>query len=617
MVTAEIERLVTLPEIGRPTVSPDGERVAVYHSGTGHNEVHVIDIQTGSVEQWSDGNAPNHMQWPLLWSGDSQSVYLHVDEAGDESNDICALGATGTMRPVLETDGQTNLHDVAGERLLVTSTHEGQMNLYTYDRGTETLQQRTTHTGSVWEATLSPDGDCIAYATNETDDALNQDVSLLDTAANPDTPTKLDIGAEGSETIPADWGPAGRSLLVGDDSTGKERAGLYDTQTDEIRWYGDGSVVESPACFQPDGSAFYVERMREATIVPVRYDIESGEGTPLELSDGVASLGWRSDRALDDSRVLLTYTTPTRRTELVVYDHETTSSRSLLERDYGGFGHDEFADAEYICVESDGVPETEQAAIEHGPSETLEIGALLYDSGERPSPLVVKIHGGPRRMDRRAFNRRVQFLCALGYSVLQVNYRGSSGRGRAFADAIVGDFGGAEQGDIATVAEHVIDTREWVDSERVGVYGGSYGGYSTYWQLLQYPDLYDAGAAVVGTTDLLDAYEQAPPNFQTEYFERYLGAPEDHEQLYRERSPVTHADNLAAPLLIAHGTNDSRVPISQARRLRDAFLEYGLAEGETGEFEYHELTERGHHTVDTDQRIQTATVFADFLDRRL
>jgi dipeptidyl aminopeptidase/acylaminoacyl peptidase len=615
MVSSDIERLVTLPEIGHPTVSPDGERVAVYYTASGRNEVHVIDCQTGNINQWSDGGVPNHMQWPLMWSNDSESVYVHIDEAGDEGNDIYALAASGALHPVLETDGQTNLHAVAGERLLVTSTHEGQMNLYTYDCQTETLQRRATHTGSVWEATLSTDGRRIAYATNETDDALNQDVYLLDTETHDETPRKLAVGEEGSKTIPADWGPDGTSLLLGDDSTG--RACVYDIQTDEVSWYGDGSVVESPACFQPDGSGFYVERMRDAVIVPARYDVETGVGTPLELSGGVAGLGWRSNRVIDEDRILVTYTTPTRRKELLVYDHKTDSTRSLLERDYGGFSPEEFANAEYIRVESDGVPETAQAAIEHEPSESLDIGALLYDSGERPSPLIVKVHGGPRRMDRRAFNRRVQFLCALGYSVLQVNYRGSAGRGRAFADTVVGDFGGAEQGDIATVTEHVIETREWIDSDRIGVYGGSYGGYSTYWQLLQYPDLYDAGAAVVGMTDLLDAYEQVPPNFQTDYFERYLGAPEDNEQLYRERSPVTHAENLSAPLLIAHGTNDPRVPISQARRFRDALLEHGLTEGESGAFEYHELTERGHNTVNTDQRIQTATVFADFLERRL
>lgn len=625
MVTSSIETLVTLPEIGRPTVSSEGNRVAFYYSGTGENEVFVTDIQTGEREQWSGGGTPNHMQWPLFWDSDGERIYLHVDEAGDEGNDIYALDAEGTLSPVLETTGQTNIHDVVGDTLLLTSTHEGQMNLYTYDTGAETLRKRTEHTGAVWEATLSPDGTRVAYATDETDDSHNRDVyvSALDGATPPAgqsetaNSAKRSIGEQGSETIPVDWGPDGNRLLVGDDSTGTEQAGILHLDSGDTVWYGDGRSVESPAFVLPDGTGFLAERTRDATVTPVYYDISSGESRVLDTTDGVADFGWRSHRVVDDKRILLTYTTPTRREELVVYNLATDNARTLFDREYGAFSRSAFADATYFRVESDGVPDTTQAAVEHEPSETLEIGALLYDSGERPSPLIVKPHGGPRRMDKRQFNRRVQFLCALGYSVLQVNYRGSSGRGREFARALIGDFGGAEQGDIATVTEHVLETRDWIDTDRVGIYGGSYGGYSTYWQLVQYPSLYNAGAAVVGMTDLLDAYEEAPQNFQTEYFERYLGTPEANKSLYRERSPVTHAENLAAPLLIAHGTNDPRVPISQARRMRNRLAESEFEEGEDGAFEYHELTERGHGTVDTDQRVHTARLFADFLDRRL
>lgn len=625
MVSSRIESLVTLPEIGRPTVSPAGDSVACYYSGTGENEVLVVDTQTGDREQWSDGGTPNHMQWPLFWDSDGEQIYLHVDEAGDEGNDIYALDSDGAVTPVLETTGQTNVHDVVGDTLLVTSTHEGQMNLYTYDTGTETLRKRTDHSSAVWEATLSPDGTQVAYATNETDDSHNQDVyvSILESdtsgAGQSDRATsgKFDIGERGSETIPVDWSPDGTHLLVEDDGTGIAQSGLFHLDSATVDWYGEEAVVESPAFVLPDGTGFIAERTQNATVTPVYYDINSGESRVLDLTHGVADFGWRSRRIVDDQRILLTYTRPTRRQELVVYNLATDDSRTIFDRDYGEFSRSAFADATYFWVESDGVPDTRQAAVEHEPSEPLEIGALLYDSGNRPSPLVVKPHGGPRRMDKRQFNRRVQFLCALGYSVLQVNFRGSSGRGREFAQTLVGDFGGAEQGDIATVTEHVLQTRDWIDADRVGIYGGSYGGYSTYWQLVQYPSLYDAGAAVVGMTDLLDAYEQAPPNFQTEYFERYLGSPAANESLYRERSPVTHAENLAAPLLIVHGTNDPRVPISQARRLRDRLGECGFVEGVEGAFEYHELTERGHGTVDTDQRRHTAQLFADFLNRRL
>ena len=94
------------------------------------------------------------------------------------------------------------------------------------------------------------------------------------------------------------------------------------------------------------------------------------------------------------------------------------------------------------------------------------------------------------------------------------------------------------------------------DDDRVVVYGGSYGGYSAYWQLVQYPALYDGGIAPVGVTDLRDMYENTMAHFRTELLEKNLAMPAENPDLYEERSPVTHVENLAAPLLILHGLND-------------------------------------------------------------
>jgi dipeptidyl aminopeptidase/acylaminoacyl peptidase len=164
------------------------------------------------------------------------------------------------------------------------------------------------------------------------------------------------------------------------------------------------------------------------------------------------------------------------------------------------------------------------------------------------------------------------------------------------------------------------------------VFGGSYGGYSAYWQLVQYPDLYDAGVAWIGLTDLEDMYDNTMPHFKTELLERYLGTPEENPELYEERSPVTYVENLDAPLLCIHGVNDRRVPVSQARIFRDALDEAGYEEADNGvastasradgdavggDFEYVELGEEGHASSDIEQKKRAFRIFADFLDQRL
>jgi dipeptidyl aminopeptidase/acylaminoacyl peptidase len=612
-----LEELVRLPEMGRPTASPDGERVVFYHNGTGRNELYVLDIETGEREQWSDGDVPRHVQWPVAWTADGDRVFFHYDEDGDEQNDVYVLARDGTPEPVVETDGQNNLHDVGadGETLLVASNHDGQMNLYCHDLSADETAKLTDHDRQVWESCLSPDCDRIAYATNETDDATNRDAYVID--ADGSNRRKLDVGKTGAEATPHDWGPDGNRLLVSDDATDLTRCGVYDRPSDEVTWYGPGEFEESPAFFTPDGERFLAARTRNAAVAAVVYDVGTGEARELALPEGVAEFGWRSERVLGDDRVLVSHATPTRRTELRAYDLRTDECETLFERKYGPFSPEDFADAEYFRFESDGVPETRQSAVDHDPYETLEIGALLYDSGQRPSPLLVNPHGGPRRMNRRAFHYRTHMLVERGFSVLQVNYRGSAGRGRKFAEKLYGDWGGAEQGDVATAVEHVLETRDWLDEDRVVVMGGSYGGYSAYWQLVQYPDLYDAGAAVVGMTDLEAMYENAMDHFRTGLLEKYLGTPAENPDCYRERSPVEHAENLSAPLLMAHRVNDPRVPVLQTRRFRDALLDAGFEAGKDGDFEYHELGEAGHHTSDLDQKLRGLELLDDFLTRRV
>jgi Dipeptidyl aminopeptidases/acylaminoacyl-peptidases len=116
-------------------------------------------------------------------------------------------------------------------------------------------------------------------------------------------------------------------------------------------------------------------------------------------------------------------------------------------------------------------------------------------------------------------------------------------------------------------------------------------------------------------SDLFDMYENTMPHFQTELMVKNLGDPEENADIYEERSPVEYAENLACPLLIVHGVNDPRVPVSQARILRDELEAAGFTAGEG--FEYEELGEEGHGSSDIDQKIRSLELLDDFLDRRI
>ena len=599
-----LEDLASLPSFYHPAASPDGDCVAVYYDGSGRNELYLLDPETGAKTQVSDGDVPRDARYPFRWAPAGDELYFHRDQDGDEQNDILTIDrADGTVETLVDNDSQCLLSDVQADRLLYTSDAGQQMNLYLHDRGTDETVHLTQYRQPVRGGLFGPDGDRVAYATNESENLDNQDVYVapLSDGAVDDDARNLEIGDHGAEASVADWHDDGDRLLVSDNSTDKPRCGVYDLATDEVAWYTDAEHVESPTAFLADGSGFLATRRRECAVVPVVYDLASGESRELDLPEGVASFPGYGDAALlSDTEVLLTQETPTQRSALLVQDLETGETRTLLEPEYDDLDPDGFVDCEYHTYES---------------HDGTEIEALLYDSGERPSPAVVMVHGGPPAQDVQRFGRTVQFLATRGYSVLQVNYRGSTGRGREFKNAINGDWGGAEQGDVAEGTRWLAE-RDWIDEDRIAVVGGSYGGYSTYCQMVQYPDLYAAGVAIVGITDLEALYEESMPHFKTT-LERYLGTPEENPDLYRERSPINHVENLAAPLSIVHGVNDPRCPVSQARLFRDALEDAGYEAGETEDFEYNELSEEGHGSSDIGQRIRSYRILADFLERRV
>jgi dipeptidyl aminopeptidase/acylaminoacyl peptidase len=612
-----LEQLAGLPTMAHPTVSPDGDEIALYYDISGRNELHLLDPETGELSQWSDGQVPRNARWFVEWDADGDRVFFHMDDDGNEQNDIHAIDRDGNVESVVEMDGQVAINDVGddGETILFGSSRDGQMNVYRHDLSAGETTKLTEYERAVRGAQLSPSGDRFAYGTNEADDYDNVDTYVADIDGS--NQRNLEIGETGAEVRPADWHPDGDALLVTDNSPDLGRAGVYDLESDEVTWYGEDEYEENAQFFMPDGERIVAIRCREAGMIPVVYDVETGECREFDVPDGVVTFGrgQGGSAVIDDDRVLLFNNSPTRRPELLVYDLSTDEYEVLLEAEYGNFSPDDFADAEYLTFDSDGVPETTAEAVDHDPYEELEIGALLYDSGQRPSPLIVNPHGGPRAQDAKSFDLYTQFLVSRGFSVLQVNYRGSTGRGREFVEKLYDDWGGAEQGDVALGAEYVLDEYDWLDEDRVVVFGGSYGGYSAYWQMVQYPDLYDAGIAWIGVSELRDMYENTMPHFKSELMVKYLGHPEDNPELYDERSPATYAENVSSPLLMIHGVNDRRVPVSQARIFRDELDEAGFEEGD--DYEYRELGEEGHASSDIDQKIRTFEILDDFLERRV
>lgn len=186
-------------------------------------------------------------------------------------------------------------------------------------------------------------------------------------------------------------------------------------------------------------------------------------------------------------------------------------------------------------------------------------------------PIVVNPHGGPWARDTWAFNPEVQFLANRGYGVLQINFRGSTGYGRAFWESSFKQWGKNMQNDISDGVQWLINTGT-ADPARVAIYGGSYGGYATLAGLAFTPELYACGIDYVGVSNLFTFLDSLPPYWQPflEMMYEMVGHPErDKEQLWAT-SPLFHADNIKVPVLVAQGANDPRVKIQESDQIVEA-----------------------------------------------
>lgn len=188
-----------------------------------------------------------------------------------------------------------------------------------------------------------------------------------------------------------------------------------------------------------------------------------------------------------------------------------------------------------------------------------------------PPPLLVYVHGGPNGCVTPALNLEIQYWTTRGFAVSAVNYTGSTGFGREYRERLSGYWGLVDTGDAVSAVEYLVD-QGLADKARVGIYGGSAGGYLTLQALHMYPDVWAAGISSYGISDVR-ALQADSYKFESQDVDRLLlsmTAPENREQELKKRSPCYYAEKIKAPLLLLQGLDDMVVPVAQARMMADA-----------------------------------------------
>jgi dipeptidyl aminopeptidase/acylaminoacyl peptidase len=241
-------------------------------------------------------------------------------------------------------------------------------------------------------------------------------------------------------------------------------------------------------------------------------------------------------------------------------------------------------------------------------------GYVTFPPGEGRSglPMVLNVHGGPWVRDTWGFDAEAQWFANRGYVCMQVNYRGSTGYGKAFVNAGDREWGGKMQDDLTDAVAFAVG-QGWADPSRVAIYGGSYGGYAALAGAAFTPDLFCCAVDIVGPSNLKTLIETIPPYWapMVSLFHQRVGDPEADAAFLWSRSPLSRAASIRTPLLIAQGANDPRVKQAESEQIVAALQEAGI------DHEYLLYPDEGHGFAKPENRLHFYGAAERFLARHL
>lgn len=241
-------------------------------------------------------------------------------------------------------------------------------------------------------------------------------------------------------------------------------------------------------------------------------------------------------------------------------------------------------------------------------------GYITFPKGKSKKnlPLVLNVHGGPWSRDRWGFNSEAQWLANRGYACLQVNFRGSTGYGKEFLNAGDKEWGGKMHNDLVDAVKWAVQ-QGYADSNRVAIYGGSYGGYAALVGATFTPDLFRCAVDIVGPSNLTTWITSIPPYWATfrDLLYRRVGHPETEAEFLKSRSPLFKADQIKIPMLIAQGANDPRVPQAESEQIVAALKEKGI------DHQYMLFPDEGHGFARPENRLKFYAAAEEFLAKHL
>ena len=583
----------TAVRMSRPAWALDSPDRCVYTSNrSGTTQVHLWDRASDTHRQLTHRPAGTFLA-TLPPAG--EEVWWFADTDGDEFGhwvtQSWAGGPEQVPLPDVE-DGYPAGLDVGRERLVVgTSTDEG-TTIWVAERGGPASPVGSAgyagarvvyrHKEDAGVGGLSEDETLVAISHSEHGDSRHPALRVL-TAAGETVAEKSDGPGKGLNPIAFSPVRGDQRLLVGHERRGREELLLWDVAADTETVLDLDLPGELDADFYPDASALLIWHTHAARTRLYRYDLGTAELTELPTVPGcIGSADVRPDGVL-----------------------EYTASSAAHPSAVHALGTD---GTDRILV-SLGEPAPDSVPVEDVWVEGVHT-LVARPEGEGPFPAVFALHGGPHAADEDRFSAMRATWVDAGFAVVEVNYRGSTGYGSVWRDAIEGRPGLTELRDVADTYDALV-AEGVIDPARCVIEGWSWGGYLALLGAGTQPERWAAVIAGVPVADYVAAYEDEMEQLRA--FDRALfgGSPQQVPQTYVQASPLTYVGEVRAPVLVLAGENDPRCPIRQIDNYLDALAERGDLPYEVARFD------AGHGSLVVAETMRHVATEIDFARRAL
>jgi dipeptidyl aminopeptidase/acylaminoacyl peptidase len=527
---------------------------------------------TGRFNLWrvpGDGGFPLQLtqsddrQFGLTASSDGKWIAFQSDKGGAEVYDLYATPASGgavvDLTNTPDVDEEDAVFSPDGSLLAFTrrSKAEAAVNIAVMEFATRQVRQLTHEATKdhVWSvAAFSHDGRSIV--ANRINAAGTQSEAwMIDIASGAQTR----LTPAEKDNLATDISPDGRYVAVRTESAaGVHQAALLDTRDKSIRLLKRDVWPQGTGHFSPDGRVLMFAKNVDGRTTINTYDMASGKTEELAFHDGVSEEESDDQTAFspDGSRIVAGHQSSNTPFDYWSVDVRTGAAKQLTRLGLASIDPTRLPRAEVVHYKSyDGTV----------------ISALLWMpfnlARDGSAPAVIFPHGGPsnQALDNWNPNRTAVALASRGFIVIAPNFRGSTGYGRAFEEADHMDLGGGDLKDVVAARQFMIDTG-YADPKRIGMTGGSYGGFMTLMALSKTPDLWAAGVDEYGVIDWRDLWHHTDLADQ-QYLESYLGDPMKNAAAYEASSPATYVKDVAAPLLVLQGDDDTTVTKDQAEKV--------------------------------------------------